>query len=62
VFAIVYIITSRNSWLIRFGGWVEVRMPLIGLIRTSGMLDTLEFLIKSSKVVIIAMILFLDIE
>jgi hypothetical protein len=37
-------------------------MPLIGLIYTSGMPDTLEFLIKSSKVVIIAMVLFLDIE
>jgi hypothetical protein len=58
----VYIITSRNSWLMRFRGWVEVRMPLIGLVRTSGILDTLEFLIKSSKVVIIMIVLFLDIE
>jgi hypothetical protein len=37
-------------------------MPLIGLVCTSGILDTLEFLMKSSKVVIIAMVLFLDIE
>jgi hypothetical protein len=37
-------------------------MPLIGLVRTSGILDTLEFLIKSSKVVIIMIVLFLDIE
>jgi hypothetical protein len=37
-------------------------MPLIGLIRTSGMPDTLEFLIKSSKVIIIIIVLFLDIE
>jgi hypothetical protein len=37
-------------------------MPLIGLIRTSGIPDTLEFLIKLSKVVIITMVLFLDIE
>jgi hypothetical protein len=37
-------------------------MPLVGLVRTSGILDTLEFLIKSSKVVIVAMVLFLDIE
>jgi hypothetical protein len=62
MFAIVHIITSRNSWSMRFRGWVEVRMPLIGLVHTSGILDTLEFLIKSSKVVIITMVLFLDIE
>jgi hypothetical protein len=37
-------------------------MPLVGLVYTSGILDTLEFLIKSSKVVIVAMVLFLDIE
>jgi hypothetical protein len=37
-------------------------MPLIGLIYTSGIPDTLGFLIKSSKVVIIAIVLFLDIE
>jgi hypothetical protein len=37
-------------------------MPLVGLVYTSGILDTLEFLIKSSKVVIVTMVLFLDIE
>jgi hypothetical protein len=39
-----------------------VRILLIELVRTSGILDTLEFLIKSSKVVIITIVLFLDIE
>jgi hypothetical protein len=39
-----------------------VRIPLVGLVRTSGILNTLEFLIKSSKVVIVVIVLFLDVE
>ena len=37
-------------------------MPLVRLVCTFGILDTLEFLIKSSRVIIIAIVLFLNIE